>query len=80
MPAAEKKGREFKAYIPEGLKNRIAREIVKEKYVTPYTLSEKYNISVSLARHLLRELERKNIVKLVAKTRRAPVYVPSTSA
>ena len=77
MPV-EKKGKEFKAYIPENIEKKILREIKKEKFITPFMLSEKYDISISLARKLLRELYRKGLIRLIAKTRRVAIYAPSS--
>ncbi len=76
MPA-EKKGKEFRAYIPSNLEKRIMRDLKKRKYITPYQLSEEYDISISLARKLLRELSEKGELKLIAKTRRVAIYKPA---
>ncbi|HIQ56104.1 MAG TPA: 30S ribosomal protein S25e [Pyrodictium sp.] len=70
------KAREHTAFIPDYLYRRIRRDIVKEKYVTPYLLAEKYNTTISLAKQVLRRLEREGVVRLYAHNRRAPIYVP----
>ncbi len=70
------RGREYTVVIPEQLYKRIAREIVREKLITPYMLAEKYNMTISLAKRVLRRLEAEGKVKLYAKNRRAPIYVP----
>ncbi len=67
--------REYTAYVPEQLYKRIAREIRREKYITPYMLAEKYSMTISLARQVLRRLEKEGIVKLYSPNRRAPIYV-----
>ena len=71
------KAREHTAFVPDYLYRRISRDIVKEKYVTPYLLAEKYNMTISLAKQVLRRLEREGIVKLYAYNRRAPIYIPA---
>jgi len=71
------KTREYTAFVPDDLYRRIARDIVKEKYVTPYLLAEKYNMTISLAKQVLRRLEKEGIVKLYAYNRRAPIYIPA---
>ncbi|MET1101731.1 MAG: 30S ribosomal protein S25e [Pyrodictiaceae archaeon] len=73
---SERKGREFDAFIPESLYKRILSEIRREKYITPYTLAEKYNMNISLARQLLRRLAEEGVVKVYSYSRRAPIYVP----
>jgi small subunit ribosomal protein S25e len=67
--------REYTAYVPEQLYRRIAREIKRENFVTPYMLAERYNMTISLARQVLRRLEREGVVKLYSPSRRAPIYV-----
>ncbi len=71
------KGREYTILLPENLYKRIARDIQREKLVTPYMLAEKYNMTVSLAKRVLRRLEAEGYIKLYAKNRRAPIYVPT---
>ena len=63
--------------VPESLYKRIARDVQREKLVTPYMLAEKYNMTVSLAKKVLRRLESEGYVKLYARNRRAPIYVPT---
>jgi small subunit ribosomal protein S25e len=68
-------GREYTAFVPEQLYRRIMREIRREKFITPYMLAEKYNMTISLARQVLRRLEREGVVELYSPNRRAPIYV-----
>lgn len=70
------RAREFTVFIPEGLYKRIAREVVNEKYVTPYLLAEKYNMTISLAKRVIRRLVKEGILIEYAHNRRAPIYVP----
>jgi small subunit ribosomal protein S25e len=76
---SERAGKEFTAFVPENLMKRIKREIVREKFVTPYMLAEKYNMTMSLAKKVLRRLEQEGIVELYARSRRAPIYVIKAS-
>jgi len=69
------RSRDYVAFIPEELVKRITKEITREKFVTPYMLAERYNMTVSLARKLLRRLEKEGLVKLHAPSRRAPIYI-----
>lgn len=73
MPEKE---REFTAFVPERVYQRIKRAIVHEKYITPYQLAEKYNMTISLAKKVLRRLEKEGVVKLYAYNRRAAIYLP----
>jgi len=55
---------------------KARRELVKEKYVTPFRVAQKYGIKVSTARRLLRILAGEGLLSLVSGTRRARIYVP----
>ncbi|BEP17681.1 hypothetical protein PYJP_10330 [Pyrofollis japonicus] len=72
---AERSAREYTAYVPEDLYKRITRDIRREKYLTPYMLAEKYNMTVSLAKKVLKRLEREGLVELYAPNRRAAIYL-----
>ncbi len=65
--------------VPEGLYQRIKREIVKEKFVTPYMLAERYNMTITLAKRVLRRLVREGVMRVYSYNRRAPIYVPAGS-
>ena len=72
---SERSSRGYTAFVPESLYKRISKEIKKEKFVTPYMVAEKYNMTVSLAKQVLRRLEKEGIVELYAPNRRAPIYI-----
>jgi len=72
---AERSGREYTAFVPEDLYKRIVREIRREKYLTPYTLAEKYSMTLSLAKKVLSRLEKEGIVELYAPNRRSAIYL-----
>ncbi|ADV64430.1 30S ribosomal protein S25e [Desulfurococcus mucosus] len=63
----------------EDLLKRLKTAVSKQgvKYYTPYTLAQELNIRISVARKLLREAEKRGIVKLYSGGRRAPVYIPA---
>ena len=69
------RAKEYTAFVPEGLYKRIAREIRREKFVTPFAISERYNMTISLAKQVLRRLEREGLVELYIRNRRDPVYI-----
>ncbi len=72
---AERAGREYTAFVPEDLYKRIVREIRREKYLTPYILAEKYSMTLSLAKRVLRRLEAEGLVELYSPNRRASIYL-----
>ena len=74
------RAREYTAFVPENLYKRIARDIRREKFVTPYMIAEKYSMTVSLAKQVLRRLEREGLVELYSPSRRAPIYLVKQQA
>jgi small subunit ribosomal protein S25e len=56
---------------------KVEEELKKEKIVTPYTLSSKLGVTISVAKKILEELWKQGVVKQVAKNRRVVLYVSS---
>ena len=59
---------------------RAKKELVREKWLTPYKVATRYGIKVSLAKKLLRELEKEGVIVKFSSNRRSPVYVPKERA
>ncbi len=57
------------------LVDQIRKEVARSSYVTPQSLAMKYNIRVSVARRLLRELEREGLVLYVDGNSRIRIYM-----
>ena len=62
--------------VTEELIRRASHEVVNMKYVTPFMLSQKLDVKVSLAKKILRVLAERGIVKLYSPGKRDPLYVP----
>ncbi|MFN4046328.1 MAG: hypothetical protein ACK4H7_03200 [Acidilobaceae archaeon] len=79
---AEVKGAYVDALVETGLApdliEKARREVVKEKYLTPFRVAQKYGIKVSTARRLLKILAGEGVITLHSSGRRAPIYVPKT--
>ena len=58
----------------------IEQEAVANGYVTPYMVSSKLNVRLSIAKQLLRDAEAKGVVRLVSKSPRAIIYAPAKAA
>ena len=67
----------YNVSVPDALLSRAEKDLVREAYMTPYTVAQKYNVTISTARKLLKMLEEKGVLKLYSKSRRSPVYVPA---
>lgn len=60
--------------MPDINDKKLISEIEKLKAITPYTISSQFNIKIGLARDLLRELERKNIIKPIEGNSKIRIY------
>lgn len=58
--------------------NKVQEELKKEKIITPYVLASKINVTISVAKKILEELERQGMISQVVKNRRTAVYVTSS--
>ena len=68
--------REF--MVDEELRRKIEKEIARMPCITPSAIAVKYNIRISTAKRLLRELNGKGIIRLVDKSPNVTIYAPST--
>lgn len=68
----------YEAHAPRELVDRVRRDIKRRQfdYLTPYMLSEKYTVTISTAKKILKELLEEGEIKLFSAGRRSPVYVP----
>lgn len=64
--------------LDEKLISRAKKELIELKVVTPYQAKEKLGVSYSLAKKLLRYLEREGVLKLYSSNHRIKIYVPVT--
>jgi ribosomal protein S25 len=60
--------------IPNINDPKIVSELSKLNVLTPYEVSSKLNLKVSLAKKLLKELEKKKTIKIVEGNSRIRVY------
>lgn len=63
-------------YYDERLVEKVSREIKGSPYVTPYMLMSKLNVSYSVAKGILRELEKRGEIRLYSRNRRVLIYIP----
>ncbi len=67
---------EYDVSLPKELLDRARRDVKRERYLTPFKVHQKYNVSLSTARKLLRALEEEGVIVKFTANRRSPVYVP----
>uniref|UniRef100_A0A7C2BLN7 30S ribosomal protein S25e n=1 Tax=Thermosphaera aggregans TaxID=54254 RepID=A0A7C2BLN7_9CREN len=65
----------------EDILKRLEREVKKGevKYYTPYMLANQLNVKISVARKILKEAEKRGILKLYSGGRRTPIYIPASN-
>ena len=56
--------------------DKMAAELKKLKVLTPYSVASRFELRLSVARELLREMERKGAVKFVSRSQHVTVYAP----
>ena len=66
----------YNVAVPAELVKRAEKEFPKESYWTPFKVAQKYNMTLSSARKLLKIMEEKGVIALYTRNRRSPVYVP----
>jgi small subunit ribosomal protein S25e len=71
---------EYDVSLPQELLERARRDVKREKYLTPFKVHQKYNVSLSTARKLLKTLEEEGVLVKFTANRRSPVYVPKEKA
>jgi len=49
-------------------------ELKKMKVITPYAIASRYNLRLSVAKQMLRELERRGLLELIAASRYTRIY------
>lgn len=60
----------------EALVKRARNDVQKMDYITPFKLAQRYNVTVSIAKKILKKLEEEGIIVRYSGTRRSPIYVP----
>ena len=59
----------------EALVERARSDVQKMDYITPFKLAQRYNITVSIAKKILKKLEEEGVIVRYSGTRRSPIYV-----
>ncbi|AHC51189.1 30S ribosomal protein S25 [Sulfolobus acidocaldarius SUSAZ] len=75
--ATSKTGKEITSKsitIDKDTVSKVQEELKKEKIITPYALASKINVTISVAKKILEELERQGMLAKVTKNRRIVVY------
>jgi small subunit ribosomal protein S25e len=62
--------------VTDDLMKTIKKEALKTSAITPYAIASKYNLKMSTAKDILRELATSNLVKKATSNRRTIVYTP----
>ncbi len=63
--------------ISNDMIKKIQEEIKREKMITPYELATKSNITISVAKRILKDLNSQGVIKEVFRNRRTAIYINS---
>ncbi len=66
--------------IDPKLLSDVEKEVVRWDYATPYLVATRFNIKLSTATHILRQLASKGVLVLVSKGHRTEVYTTPEKA
>jgi small subunit ribosomal protein S25e len=61
---------------PNPRSEKTVSEIKKLKVLTPYAVASRFNLRLSLARHLLEELEQRGVIQYVSGSKNIKIYEP----
>jgi small subunit ribosomal protein S25e len=59
------------------LGEKFESDLKKMKVITPYSVASRFDLRLSVARDLLRELEHKGMITFVSKSRNLRIYKPA---
>ncbi|NIV43492.1 hypothetical protein GWN49_01140 [Candidatus Bathyarchaeota archaeon] len=62
--------------LPNPRSEKIATEIRKMKTLTPFAVAARFNIRLSVAKDLLKQLEQQGIIQFVSRSRNLKIYTP----
>ncbi|MHA1505837.1 MAG: hypothetical protein ACTSR0_01405 [Candidatus Asgardarchaeia archaeon] len=63
--------------VSDEVLERLNKIIKGSKYVTPESIANQLNLRVSIVKGLLKDLEKKGVLKSHIYTRRLKVYIPA---
>lgn len=65
--------------VTDDLMKTIKKEALKTAAITPYAIASKYNLKMSTAKGILKELATGSLLKKATSNRRTVVYIPMPS-
>jgi ribosomal protein S25 len=65
--------------LPNLKSNKIVGELKRMRFITPYNTSQKFNITISTAKTLLKKIEESGGIQLISGSKRIKIYKPKSS-
>jgi small subunit ribosomal protein S25e len=62
---------------PDIKSEKVLSELKKLKVLTPYTVASRFDLRLSVARGVLKELQQKGIIQFVSGSRNTKIYRPA---
>jgi len=65
--------------LPDLKSKKVIGQLKTMKAITPYTVASRFDLRLSVAKNLLRELERRRIIEYVSGSKNLKIYKPCVS-
>ncbi len=62
--------------LPDPKSEKVVGELKKMKVLTPYTVASRFNLRLSVAKDLLKQLEKRGIIEYVSGSESLKIYKP----
>ncbi|NIO37101.1 hypothetical protein GTO27_05295 [Candidatus Bathyarchaeota archaeon] len=73
--SAEPKEKKLPRIVPpDSRSSKVVSELQKMRVLTPYSVASRFNVRISAAKDLLRQLEERGVVHLVSGNHKLKVY------
>lgn len=71
---AETKTKEIGIFPPDPKDKKVLDELRKMKVITPHSVASRLNLRISVAKHLIKELEQQGAVEYISGSRNIRIY------
>ncbi|RLF13903.1 MAG: hypothetical protein DRJ66_07010 [Thermoprotei archaeon] len=61
-------------FVDPSIYEAIKKEAPKATLLTPYIIASKYNVKLSTAKKILRQLEKEGLIQLISRSRRTEIF------
>ena len=73
----QRKEKTYGIIPPNPSDDKIVKDLLKVKVLTPYTVATKLDLRISVAKHFLEDLKKRGLVNEVSSGRNLKIYTPA---